>query len=102
ALQLEAGDCSSRMSRNATKHYLAWRRCAFSRPDLPEWGVGLGQRRSTRDGLIENRIGLFLFESTSGGCGGADSTILIGSRGRSPEHQTDPHFTASTKQRTPL
>jgi len=28
------------MSRNATKHYLAWRRCAFSRPDLPEWVSG--------------------------------------------------------------
>jgi len=52
-------------------------------------GVGLGQRRSTRYGLIENRIGLFLFESTSGGCGGADSTILIGSRWKAPEHQRD-------------
>jgi hypothetical protein len=47
------------MSRNATKHYLAWRRCAFGCPDLPEMGVGLGQHRSTRNGLIENRIGLF-------------------------------------------
>jgi hypothetical protein len=43
------------MSRNAAKHYLAWRRCAFGCPEC----VGLGQRRSTRYGLIENRIGLF-------------------------------------------